>query len=172
MLRHVLGVVQQLPELAGVLVVSRDTKVLSIAREYGARTLQETGAQELNAALTRATQFIGRFSAGVLVLPADLPLIQLDDIQSLLRLGQREPSLVLATDQHEDGTNALLMRPPGLIDFAYGPGSFQRHVGLARAVNVEPIVFHSERLSVDIDVPDDLRFVDLLPDTLHLTTPG
>ncbi len=159
MFRHVLGVVQHIPKLMGTLVISRDNKALAIAREYGARTVQESGAPELNSALMRATQVISRLNgSAILILPADLPLLEAEDVQGIIRMGENESSLVIATDQHEDGTNALFTRPPGLIDYAYGPGSFARHMDKAREVGAEVHIYHSERLSLDIDMPADLKF--------------
>ena len=159
MLRHVLGVVQHVPQLMGTLVISRDNKALAIAREYGARTVQESGAPELNAALMRATQVISRLNgSAILILPADLPLIVQEDVQGIIHMGENEPSVVIATDQHQDGTNALFIRPPGLFDYAYGPGSFRRHIDKAREAGAEVHVYQSERLSLDIDMPSDLKF--------------
>ena len=159
MLRHVLGVVQHVPQLMGTLVISRDNKALSIAREYGARTVQESGAPELNAALMRATQVISRMNgSAILILPADLPLLVQEDVQGIIHMGEVEPSVVIATDQHQDGTNALFIRPPGLFEYAYGPGSFRRHMDKAHEVGAEVHVYQSERLSLDIDVPADLKF--------------
>ena len=165
MLRHVLGVVQHVPQLMGTLVISRDNKALAIAREYGARTVQESGAPELNSALMRATQVIGRMNASaILILPADLPLIVPEDVQGIIHKGESEPSIVIATDQHNDGTNALFIRPPGMIDYAYGAGSFRRHIEKAREVGADVHIYQSERLSLDIDMPADLKFYTELPE--------
>jgi 2-phospho-L-lactate guanylyltransferase len=157
MFRHVLSVVRDAPQVIGTLVISRDGKVLSIAREYNARTVQESGAPELNSALTRATQVVASWGCkAVLVLPADLPLISREDVVNIVEMGQNEPSIVLATDQHQDGTNALFMRPAGLISYTFGPSSYHRHTELARAQGIEPGIYHSDRLSLDIDLPADL----------------
>jgi len=158
MLRHVLDVIRSTPQIMGTLVISRDTKALAIAREYGAHTVQESGQPELNTALMRATQVIARWKAGaILILPADLPLIASEDIAMMTEMGQKDYSVVISTDQHEDGTNAMFIRPPGLIEYAYGTGSYQRHVQLAREAGAEVKVYRSDRLSLDIDVPADLQ---------------
>ncbi len=66
------------------------------------------------------------------MLAADLPLIGPEDLEALARLGECSSRLVVASpDRFEDGTNALLMRPPGVIPYALGPGSFKRHVARA-----------------------------------------
>ena len=54
MLRHVLSVTTAVKSVTGVLVISRDTKALAIAREFGAKTLQEGTLSNLNPALLRA----------------------------------------------------------------------------------------------------------------------
>ena len=159
MLRHVLCVVNTVPQVEGTLVISRDNKVLSIAREYGARTVQESGTPELNSALMRATQVVARWKgAAVFILPADLPLIAPEDITSMIEMsGRSAQSVVIATDKHDDGTNAMFIRPPGLIRYAYGEGSYARHKQLAEAAGAQVHIYRSERLLLDIDVPADLQ---------------
>jgi 2-phospho-L-lactate guanylyltransferase len=158
MLRHVLGVTTCVPGLAGVLVVSRDPKALVIAREHGAKTVQESGQPELNAALLRATSLIAKWrGSGVLILPADLPLVQPQDLSAMLTMSRELYSLVIATDRNEDGTNAMLVKPPGLIEYAYGMGSYTRHIDLAKAVGARVHIYQNERLMLDIDVPEDLE---------------
>lgn len=169
MLRHVLGVVKAVPDVTGTLVISRDTHALAIAREYGAKTVQESGAPELNAALARAAAIVTSWRAdALLVLPADLPLLTPHDIAAVCELSQEEPSIVLASDRNEDGTNALLMRPPGVFQFAYGQGSFQRHAILGRDAGAVIHTYTSQGLLQDIDLPEDLDNYHRVVERLHL----
>ncbi len=108
----------------------------------------------------RATQVITAWRGrAVLILPADLPLIDGEDIAQILKLGEDEGSVVLATDRNNEGTNALFSRPPGLIPYAFGQDSFHRHLALAKEVGAEVKVYSSERIQLDIDVPDDLELL-------------
>jgi 2-phospho-L-lactate/phosphoenolpyruvate guanylyltransferase len=158
MFRHVLETVRMTHNILGTLVISRDSRALAIARDYGARTVQESGAPELNGALTRATQVLVRWHVrAILVLPADLPLIAPDDLASMVRMGDADRSVVLATDQHGDGTNAMFMRPPGLIPYAYGNGSFERHYQMAVEAGADVQVYRSDRMMLDVDLPSDLE---------------
>lgn len=159
MFKHVLGVARSVPQITGTLVISRDNRALAVAREFGAKTIQETGTPELNNALMRATRVVaGWRSDGILILPADLPLVQPEDVSGMLKMGgYNEPSVVIATDRNRDGTNAMLLRPPGIIRYAYGPGSFQRHSMLAREAGAEVYEYESERLMQDIDLPEDVE---------------
>lgn len=156
MLRRTLDVVGNMPQVAGTLVISRDSHVLSISREMGANTVQESGTPELNNALMRATQVLNGWRAGaVLVLPADIPLINAEELAEIVVLGQRARSVVLVPDSHEDGTNVLLARPPAAFSYAYGPQSFHRHQQLARLAMMDVKLYRSERLALDIDTPAD-----------------
>ncbi len=156
--RRVLTAVTETPQVTGTLVISRDNHALAIARDMGAHTVQESGAPELNNALMRATQVVGGWHGGaVLILPADLPLITPEDVRGMVDLGQESLTVVIATDSREDGTNAMLIRPPGLIPYAYGVGSYQRHMALAKEAGATVKQFRSDRLALDIDVPADLE---------------
>ncbi|MBE2182834.1 MAG: 2-phospho-L-lactate guanylyltransferase [Anaerolineae bacterium] len=157
LLRHVVKTVKQVPGIAGVLVISRDTRALALTRDMGANTVQESGTPELNNALMRATQVITAWRGrAVLVLPADLPLITEEDITEILKLGEDEGTVVLATDRNQDGTNALFSRPPGLIPYTFGPDSFLRHLSLAKEAGAEVKVYSSDTIQLDIDIPADL----------------
>lgn len=158
MMIHVVKTVKAAPEVHGVLVISRDTRALALARDLGAQTVMESGTPELNNALMRATQVVTAWrGSAVLILPADLPLIETRDVSAICALGEDTDGIVIATDQDDDGTNALLVRPPGLIAYAYGIGSYTRHTELAQAAGGAVKVYHSERLMLDIDIPADLE---------------
>lgn len=158
MLLQVLSVTTQSPRIAGVLVISRDTRAIGIAREMGAKTIQESSYSDLNPALERATSVLEAWRAGaILIIPADLPFINGDDIDALIDAGEDGPCVVLATDRHADGTNVMLVRPPGLIEYGYGTGSFHRHVEAAHNLGVVVATYESERVMLDIDEPDDLE---------------
>ncbi len=161
MLRRTLNVTRSTRSVTGTLVISRDTKALSIARDLGARTVQESGAPALNPALMRATQLLATWrTESVLVLPADLPLLTSEDVAGVIRAGgDHERSIVIATDRSSDGTNALFVRPPGLIAYEYGHHSYQRHLGFAREADAHVVEYKSENLQFDLDLPQDI--VDL-----------
>jgi 2-phospho-L-lactate guanylyltransferase len=157
MLRQILSVTSQTPGITGTLIISRDTRAIGIARDFGARTVQESGFSDLNPALERATGVMRAWRAGaILILPADLPFIAAEDITEMVELGQDLSTVVIATDRHRDGTNAMLVRPPGLMTYAYGTGSFDRHVTIAHEAQARVQHYESERTMLDIDEPDDL----------------
>jgi 2-phospho-L-lactate guanylyltransferase len=156
MLEHTLVVLAQVPELAGVAIVTPDTTVADLASAHGARVLHERCAQGLNTSLTWAIDQLGDAGTGaVLVLPGDLPLLRPDSVMALLAAVTAR-GVVIAPDRHRQGTNALLLAPPTLIPFCFGVDSFRRHVGAARSVGVEPVVVDTPDLAADVDLPEDL----------------
>ena len=128
LLIHTVDILRDIPEIEHVLVVSRDQSALSLARAHGARTVQENGAPELNIALTRATMVAKSYATrGVLIIPSDLPMITKEDVYAMFDRVQDPPVVVVAPDRRKEGTNALLVCPVGLIEYDYGPNSFERH---------------------------------------------
>jgi 2-phospho-L-lactate guanylyltransferase len=145
-----------------ILVVSRDPEALAAARGAGARTLLENGHPEINGALTRAALVAGAYKArGVLIIPADLPLLDPDDIRRMVALGRLGPSVVIAPDRKREGTNGMLISPPDAISFDYGPGSFKRHCEKALAAGVVLEVCELDSIALDLDMPEDLEVLGM-----------
>lgn len=156
MLERVLAAVAAVAELAP-LVVSRDPRALALARRAGGETLWDRW-EGLNPSLEGAARWcLERGAGALLVLAADLPLLQGEDIAAMMDLGRHSSSVVVAPCRRQEGTNALLVRPPGLIPFAFGPGSFRAHLELASRPGVAVKVYHSPRVALDVDTPEDLE---------------
>jgi 2-phospho-L-lactate guanylyltransferase len=157
MLTHTLEVLSEIPSIERTLVVSRDSRALSLARKLGARTVTERGSPQLNRALIRATLVARRYGvSGVLVLPADLPLLTRQDVELLIEKASDPPVVVIAPDRRGSGTNALLSSPPGLIEYAFGPQSFPSHVERAKKAGARLEICELPSLALDVDLPDDL----------------
>ena len=160
LLQHTLKTLSDLKEVEHVLVVSRDPQALTLARMYGARTVREDGQPHLNTALQRATVVAQVYATrGVLVLPADLPLISPEDVHALIDHATDPPVVVIAPDRHEKGTNALLISPAGLIEYDFGENSFQRHCQRVKDAGARLEVVNLPSLGLDLDLPEDLELV-------------
>jgi 2-phospho-L-lactate guanylyltransferase len=165
LLEHTLKTLTGIKELEQVLVVSRDPHALAIARNLGARTVREDGQPQLNTALTRATVVAQVYATrGVLILPADLPLLARDDILTLIERATNPPVVVIAPDRHEKGTNALLMSPAGLIEYDFGEGSFQRHCERAQKAGARLEIVNIPSFALDLDLPEDLALLEKYTD--------
>ncbi len=161
LLQHTLSVVGQTPGIDEVLVVSRDTAALALARSWGARVLQEAGDADLNSTLARTAALLSAWHIPrMLILAVDLPRLTPDDVAAMVQPLRSEPEpprgrLVIAPDGQRQGTNALGLAPPHGHVFAYGPGSFLRHLRHAQRQGREVHVVYRDGLAHDLDWPHD-----------------
>ena len=65
---------------------------------------------------------------------------------------------VVIAEAKDGGTNALLLRPPTVLHFAFATSrpSARFHLNHARKVGIEPAIVRRPGLARDIDTPDDL----------------
>ena len=150
------------------LVISPDLDALSIAAAAGARTMRQR-TQGLNAGIAEARDdALAGEATAVMVLPIDLPLVSPSALEELLAADDGEPAVVaLVPDRHGRGSNALLIRPPDAIPFAFGGDSREAHGAAARAAGARFIEVASP-LSVDLDTPDDLLLLEeLAPEVIR-----
>jgi 2-phospho-L-lactate/phosphoenolpyruvate guanylyltransferase len=169
MLARTLDVLNQTREIYRTMVISRDPAVLKIARQHGAVTFGEGERQELNLALTRAAHIASAQQAeAVLVLPSDLPLITAEDVTMVLAgvipesnghhsngYYYQTRAVAVCPDHLNDGTNAILVCPPGGFNFQYGPGSFNRHLEEAARLGMARRIIHAPGLKFDLDTEED-----------------
>jgi 2-phospho-L-lactate guanylyltransferase len=156
--------------VASVLVVSADADVADVAQASGVEFLPEPGPSGLNVALTyAASEAQSQGATGVLVVPGDLPQMDVVSLEAVLNVVPDPPAVVIVPDRREHGTNVLLLAPPDLLPFSYGPGSFRRHVALAEARGVQPVICRIPELAIDADLPEDLALIeeDIYLDRTH-----
>jgi 2-phospho-L-lactate guanylyltransferase len=150
---HSLSALQACAGVDRVLAVSPDQEALELAAAQGGETLRDSGAG-LNPALEEARRHaIDRGATGLLVLASDLPLLDASDLDAMFE--ENHGSIVIAPDRRRQGTNALLLRPAGALDFSFGESSYRRHVDLAARASLTPAEVFRTGLAFDIDLPRD-----------------
>lgn len=155
MLEDVLNTIDHAHQIKGTIMVSPDKQVLDLARSRGATPLTEPSVglnEALNLAINRARELGAK---SVLILPSDLPLLRPADIEKIVGMASGERDMVIAPSKRK-GTNALLLRPPDLIDLHFGGESFRAHLEEARRAGIMPHIYRSERVETDIDEVLDL----------------
>lgn len=161
MLHHVIQALRQSELLDSISVVSPDERVLRQARLWGVQTLVEEQPGHNEALYAAALREKQADITGLLTISADLPLLHPNDIRTFI--GQPEHySVVLAASRDRTGTNAILMRPPLVLPYLFGPNSLQRYQQTARNMRVSSIVFNNIGLALDVDTIDDLDDVNEL----------
>ena len=87
----------------------------------------------------------------VAFISADLPLLRADEVERLLAATPEEG--IAIGRAHDGGTNAIAMRPPGLVLTHFGePQSAAVHA----ALGVPHVLVDLPGLAFDVDTPDDL----------------
>ena len=137
-----------------VAVACDDDDVSAWAASLGASVVWTPG-QGLNGAV--AAGFVSLVADGfdeVVVVHADLP-----HATGLERVLGGAGAVTLVPDRHDDGTNVLVLPASAEgagFTFAYGPGSFARHVAEAERAGFDVRVLRLPDLQWDVDTPDDL----------------
>ncbi len=176
LLRETVAAALATPGVDRVIVVSPDPEVLEAGASAGAGRVPQTTAG-LNPGLVEARDAAAAAGADrLLILPGDLPGIAPSDIAAILAAADAAASrvtggtgrvVVLATDRHGRGTNALLLQPPRVIEPSFGGDSRDAHRRLAATAGAAYAEVPGA-LALDLDTPDDLLLLEALrPEALR-----
>jgi len=139
-------------ELGGIVVITDTPHGLALATDMGAVALPDPAAG-LNVAVSLGLDVVAQQAPGTaaLVLPGDVPLAEPDDIRAIVAAaGDLARVVVVVPDTAGRGTNALLIRPPHLIEPSFGEPSCDRHLASARRRGTA-IRLDLPRLALDVD---------------------
>ncbi len=158
MLEHVLLILSESRGVERICVVSPSPRALFLAEDAGASALLQE-SRGLNNALEEGRDWaLSEGASSLLVLPADLPYLSASDVWMLLNLlREDERGVVISPDKAREGTNALLIRPPDALPFAFGPGSYEAHRRAARERGLRLTTYEDARLAFDLDTKEDLE---------------
>jgi 2-phospho-L-lactate guanylyltransferase len=134
-------------------VVTSDEEVADWAVGRGATVLDDPGSLD-GAARVGVTWAAGIGLVRAVIAHADLPFAH--DLAELA-LDGAAPVAVVVPDHRADGTPVLSIPATSDFGFAYGPGSFRRHVAEAQRVGLRVVVQRDQDLGFDIDEPADLE---------------
>jgi 2-phospho-L-lactate guanylyltransferase len=164
MLADVLDALRRSATVSGVVVVTMDAEVAALAATKGATLEEEAGPFGMNRAIGQGFAAARRLGAAWLaVLPLDIPLLTGAEFDRLVReldgrsTGADGPALGIVPSGDGQGTNWLCTRADVAFTPSYGPGSYRRHLELARAHGQQPITLASPTVSLDIDEAADLE---------------
>lgn len=158
MLQHVLCTLRSSQAFDHISVVSADPYVLERVRTWGAHGLAEEQAGHNPALTAAAARELPLGTTALLTISADLPLLQVNDIHALLEQSEHH-DVVLAAAQNDTGTNALLVRPPLVLPYVFGPDSLQRYQHEAEQRHLSVSVYRSLGLELDIDTIEDIELL-------------
>lgn len=135
-----------------VAVVCDDEEVAAWAAALGTRVIW-TPARGLDRAVADGVDHLAAQGATrVIVAHADLPLAE--DLTWVADFD----GATFVPDRRDDGTNVMSIPTACGFQFAYGAGSFQRHVAEATRLKLPIRIARGSRLAWDVDVPADLAY--------------
>lgn len=144
-------------DVSEVAVVSPDPVVLHTAADHGATPVTQE-SRGLNPALDEGRKWaMDKGATSLLVLPADLPLLDQEDVRAVIESSGDAPSAVISPDANRVGTNALLMTPPDALPFLFGEGSYDAHVRAAVEHGIPIEICERPHLAFDLDTADNFR---------------
>ena len=144
-----------------ILLISPDSQALAFAHGLDHEIIpvrQHAESPGLIPALEQARHvgLVNQFET-VLILFADLPLVNGEDVAALVAPRNQ---IAIAPDQNRIGTNGLMLRRGAvdlrLFEFQFGTASFGAHREEARRLGIEPAIVEKPGLAFDLDTPDDL----------------
>lgn len=138
-------------------VISKDKRLLPwlVENSLPAELIFDCRDNSLNDAATIGGIHSLHFGNEMLFIHGDLPLIQPEDVLSVMDTLQNN-DVVLVADQTGLGTTALASRLPLPIATQFGPSSLDLHKQKCREVGLRYQVIYNERMGKDIDKPENL----------------
>lgn len=148
-------------------VVTSDPYATRLALEFGFEVIPDNANHSETDAIDLATAVcIQREVESTLVIPGDIPLVQANELEAILRVAPKKGSvLVPAADGR--GTNAAFRRPAALFPLRFGNDSFKPHRAAAEATGKPCIVLVLPGIALDVDNPADLRQLIAMPGETH-----
>lgn len=155
LVRRTLAILRDVPEVSEIVVVSRDMQVAKMALKANVYCIPEARDGGLNNAVSTGYTFANKKKADfALVIPSDLAFLTPFDVTAVSQQAHKD-KIIIAPDQIEDGTNALLL-PTGLdFRFQYGRSSFDKHLHEAQQHKRLPQVIYRANLQFDLDTAQD-----------------
>jgi 2-phospho-L-lactate guanylyltransferase len=143
-----------------VALVTNHRPAMDLARSFGWGVLEEGAQTSESHSVDWASNVLKRQGVAlVLRIPADIPLINPEDLELLLAAVSGERGAVAVPSRDGTGTNALARTPPDLFPSHFGPGSLALHREEAARAGARFLVIENQRLSLDVDEPADVQAV-------------
>ena len=157
MFEDVLSTMMSVPDFEQVAVATVCPVAIIIAKKYGAIVLSTSQDEGQTAAVERSVEILdARGITRMLVIPGDVPLVTVEEIQIVLELHEKAPSMTIVPARDELGSNCIALSPPTAAPLRFGPNSYFPHLETARKLGLALQTPKLPGLGLDIDTPEDL----------------
>lgn len=153
-----LRLLSSIEELDGIMVVGGGPDQAQLARTHGCDYVSDDSTLDISRNLVRACRLPQISTATrLLYVPADLPLLTVQDVTRLL--SRRNRGLTICRAMRDGGTNAMLATPGSRMTFSLGANSAERHAQAASTGKGKFELLDDIAFQRDIDVPEDLAWL-------------
>ncbi len=157
MLQDVLCTIRAWSDRPPVALVTNDPLARELAEEYSFEIIQDRKNTSETDAISMATSMSQGWGAeSTLVIPADIPLVTVAELQHILGAAPEHGS-VLVPSADGRGSNAVYRRPAALFPLRFGDDSFVPHKKAAQATGYPCVELRLPGIALDVDTPADLR---------------
>ena len=160
MLESVLNTISQSADIEKIVVVSKDETALSMAKRFGAMGIYDQDELGVNNAVMLADDYFAKdnYDASI-VFPQDLPLIQVEDIKTMIDYRMSNTCVLVGPSRKFDGTNALFRMPIDVMNTHYDEDSYKIHLNTAEQNNAISSLVLIRRIMLDVDEQSDLNLI-------------
>ena len=157
MLEDVLSIMVKIDFFKKIILATNCPHAISIAGRHGI-THFETGPDDgLNqAAGETVNHLLENGISDMFLIPADIPLITEEEINSAIKAHPSAPSLTIIPSRDKLGSNCIILSPPSRMPLKFGPDSYFRHLEIAQSNGLKINPMELPGFGLDIDEPKDL----------------
>ncbi len=95
-------------------------------------------------------------SQPVIIIPSDIPLIKCETVEEIIKKISQTKRSVIISPAHDNGTNLIALPANRIINFHYGANSFREHVTEILNTGLNPLIYDTADLELDLDTPEDV----------------
>jgi 2-phospho-L-lactate guanylyltransferase len=160
MLEEVVRTISGTKNIDKIIVVSKDEEALKLSKKFDVKEIFDHDESGVNHAVSLADSYLenSEFDASI-VFPQDIPFIQSEDIDNLIKFQKYPKSVLVVPSRQFDGTNALLRMPVNLMKTHYDEDSYKIHLEVGKSLTLNTSLIFLRRIMLDIDNQEDLEFL-------------
>ena len=163
MLSDVIGKLNSWSHCPQISLVTSDAFATDLAYRFNCEVISDDGCRSETEAIETATRVCEqRGINSTLVIPGDIPLITVSDLDRILS-NAPPVGTVLVPSADKRGTNAAFRSPAGLFPLRFGNDSFKPHLAAAQATGKPCAVLSLPGIALDVDTPSDLHQLAVAP---------
>ena len=160
MFEEVVRTISNTKNIDKIIVVSKDEEALKLSKKFDVKEIFDHDESGVNHAVSLADNYLenSEYDASI-VFPQDIPFIQSEDIDNLIKFQKTPKSVLVVPSRQFDGTNALLRMPVNLMKTHYDEDSYKIHLEVGKSLTSNTSLIFLRRIMLDIDNQEDLEFL-------------